>query len=103
MATKITLLNVKLLAISGATQITANDINDHGQVVGHFFDSQGAAHGFLFEEDSYCQVDYPSGSDTNILGINNLGQMVGMFTEQTGTSGFQYDRGTFSPPLNYPG
>jgi probable HAF family extracellular repeat protein len=50
-----------------------------------------------------CQLDYPGATGTNILGINNLGQMVGMFTTLTATSGFLYDRGTFSPPLTYPG
>src|SRR4051794_8940025 len=80
MPTKLMLLSTKLLAIAGATQMTANDINDHGQVVGQFTDSRGVAHGFLYEEESYCQIDYPAATETNLLGINNLGQIVGMFT-----------------------
>jgi probable HAF family extracellular repeat protein len=102
MATTIILLTVRVLSIAGASQMTANDINDRGQVVGQFIDS-GGTHGFVFEEDSFCQLDYPGATSTNILGINNLGQMVGMFTTLTATAGFLYDRGTFSPALNFPG
>lgn len=103
MPTNINLVSIKLLAIPGATQISANDINNNGQVVGQFIDARGGAHGFVYEEESFCQLDYPGATTTDILGINNLGQMVGMFTTPTATSGFLYDRGTFSPPLAYPG
>jgi len=103
MPAKIRLLSVKVLTIGGSTQLTANDINDNGQVVGQFTDSSGVAHGFVYEEDSFCRLDYPGGRATNILGINNLGQMVGMFATLTATCGFLYDRGKFSPPLSYPG
>ena len=58
--------------------------------------------GEVQEEESFCQLDYPGAAETDILGINNLGQMVGMFTTLTATAGFLYDRGTFSPPMTYP-
>ena len=103
MPANLTLLHIKLLAIPGVTQMTANGINDHGQVVGQFTDSHGMPHGFIYEEESFCQLDYPGAAETNILGINNLSQMVGMFTTLTATAGFLYDRGTFSPPMTYPG
>lgn len=103
MPANISLLTIKLLAIPGAAQMSANDINDHGQVVGQFTDAGGVMHGFVYEEESFCQLDYPGATGTNILGINNFGQMTGMFTTPTATSGFIYDRGTFSPPLTYPG
>jgi probable HAF family extracellular repeat protein len=102
-ATNISVLSIKVLTIAGAVQMTANDINDYGQVVGQFTDPGGVAHGFVYEEESFCQLDYPGATATEILGINNLGQMVGMFTTLVATSGFLYDRGTFSPPLAYPG
>jgi probable HAF family extracellular repeat protein len=103
MPTNINLVSMKLLTIHGATQMIANDINDNGQVVGQFTDAGGGVHGFVYEEESFCQLDYPGGTGTNILGINNLGQMVGMFSSLTATSGFFYDRGVFSAPLTYPG
>jgi probable HAF family extracellular repeat protein len=103
MPANISLLSVKLLTIAGAIQMTANDVNDSGQVVGQFTDAHGGAHGFVYETESFCQLDYPGATATEILGINNLGQMVGMFTSPNATSGFLYDRGTFSSPLTYPG
>jgi probable HAF family extracellular repeat protein len=103
MPTTIRLISIKLLAINGATQMSANDINDNGQIVGQFTDALGSAHGFVYEEDSFCQLDYPGASATAILGINNQGQLVGMFSTLTSTSGFLYDRGTFSHPLTFPG
>ena len=103
MPTNINLLSIKLLAISRASQMSANGINDNGQVVGQFTDAGGVEHGFVYEEESFCQLDYPGATATKLLAINNLGQMVGMFTTLTATSGFLYDRGTFSPPLAYPG
>jgi probable HAF family extracellular repeat protein len=99
----ISLLNFKLLAVPGANQMTANDINDHGQVVGEFTDPHGVTHGFLCKDESFCQLDYPNAQGTSLLGINNLGQILGSFMTLTGTAGFLYDRGTFSPPLTYPG
>lgn len=102
MPTSINLVSIKLLAVPGAIQMSANDINDNGQIVGQFTDALGNAHGFVYEEDSFCQLDYPGASTTEILGINNLGQMVGMFTTIAATSGFLYDRGTFSFPLTFP-
>jgi probable HAF family extracellular repeat protein len=103
MPTNINLITIKLLAIPGAIRMTANDINDKGQVVGQFTDAHNGVHGFVYEEESFCQLDYPGATTTEILGINNLGQIVGLFTTPTATSGFFYDRGTFSPPLTYPG
>jgi probable HAF family extracellular repeat protein len=101
--TTMNVLSIKLITVPGATQMTANDINDNRQVVGQFTDAKGIPHGFVYEDESVCQLDYPDSTGSNILGINSLAQMVGMFTTPTGTFGFFYDRGTFDPPLTYPG
>jgi probable HAF family extracellular repeat protein len=104
MPASLTVVSIKLLEIPGATQITANGINDHGQVVGQFTDKSGGVHGFIWEEDSFSQVDYPGMSALNLYKINNLGQFVGSINDPSGTvHGFFFDRGTFSPPLTYPG
>lgn len=103
MATNVSVLSVELLIIPGATQITANAINDRGQVVGQFTDANGSPHGFIYQDESFCRLDYPNARDTNILDINNHGQLVGMITTATATQGFIYDRGKFSSPLVYPG
>jgi len=104
MPASLTVVSIKVLDIPAATQITANGINDHGQVVGQFTDQNGGVHGFLWEADSFCQVDYPGMSAVNLYKINNLGQFVGSANDPSGTThGFFCDRGTFSPPLTHPG
>lgn len=105
MATSISLLTITRISVPGATQISANAINDRAQVAGQFSDGTGRAHGFVYQEGALCQIDYPSADATsiNILGINNLGQFVGMVTTLTATSAFLYDRGTFSALLQFPG
>ena len=104
MPAALNVITIKLLAIPNATQITANGINDHGQVVGQFTDQQGVAHGFVYEQGSFCQVDYPGMSDVNLYKINNLGQFVGSIRDSAGTiHGFFFDHGTLSHPLSHPG
>ena len=100
----INVTTIKTLDIPNAAQITANGINDNGQIVGQFTDQNGAAHGFVHEGDSFSQIDYPGMSGINLYKINNLGQFVGSISDPNGTvHGFFYDRGTLSPPLSYPG
>ncbi|HKT25512.1 MAG TPA: hypothetical protein VJR04_12965 [Terriglobales bacterium] len=103
MATNVAVLSVEVLAIPGAQQITANAINDRAQVVGQFNDANGMPHGFIYEDGSVCQLDYPNARETNILDINNRGQLLGLIVTATATLGFIYDRGMFSSPLIYPG
>jgi uncharacterized membrane protein len=104
MPTSLTVLAIKVLDIPNATQITANGINDHGQLVGQFNDKNGVAHGVIWEADSFSQIDYPGMSAINLYKINNLGQFVGSVNDPQGTvHGFFYDHGTFSLPLSFPG
>src|SRR6266850_174359 len=98
----ISVSNIRRIRVPGLTINTANDINNHGQIVGQCTDANGVVHGFVYNDGVLCQVDYPGGRNTNVIGINNLGQMVGMFGTLTGTFGFVYDRGTFGQ-LAFPG
>jgi probable HAF family extracellular repeat protein len=104
MLKQLNIVAVRPLRIPGAVQMTANAINDKGQIVGQYSDSHGP-HGFLYQDGAFCRIDHPDPDVTgiNLIGINNLGQIVGMVTTSTGTFGCMYDRGTFSPLLRYPG
>jgi probable HAF family extracellular repeat protein len=100
MPASVNVLTIKVLDIPNAA-ITVNGINDRGQVVGKFSDPNGIPHGFVYETDSFVQVDYPNTTNINIYKINNLGQFVGSVTDANGVvCGFFYDRGTLSPPLS---
>jgi len=53
-----------------------NGINDKGDVVGIFIDSNGAQHGFLLHAKKYTQIDAPSPDATSAAwSINNKGQI----------------------------
>src|SRR5579884_2229752 len=100
MAASLNVLKIKVIEISNAIQVIANGINDHGQVVGQFSDANGVPHGFVYEDDSFTQIDYPHMTSIDLYKINNLGQFVGSVTDANGNvHGFYYDSGTLSPPL----
>lgn len=70
----------------GAFNSIANDINDSGEIVGHY---NGQTMGFLFSGGIYSSIK-PS-DNLKILevnGINNYGQIVGSYSGGSGSHGF---------------
>lgn len=51
---------------------------------------------------TYETVDYPGATATQLQGINPEGEIVGGFTDATGTHGFLLAHGRWTP-INYPG
>jgi hypothetical protein len=94
----------------GATGGTLVDgINNLGWIVGAYIDSAGE-HGFLDNPAlpaSFETIDYPSAipgvisspntGGTEVLGINDQGEMVGAYVDSQGLHGFSYDGTTFTP------
>jgi probable HAF family extracellular repeat protein len=92
-------------ATPGLGGTVAHGINDLGQIVGGYTDSNGS-HGFLFRPvgrpgtgiGTYTPIDGPSGTSfINAEGINDSGQIVGRFTDVSGFHGFLLTGGTFIP------
>jgi len=58
------------------------------QIVGSFLDHAGNAHGFVCQmplnPECFIQVDALHGVNTQVLGINDRGQMVGHYRDQSG-------------------
>jgi hypothetical protein len=85
----------------GGTDVTG--IDDAGDVVGYYIDGGGTTHGFIeYASDPgvFVTIDDPSsgsatdasGSSTEVLGINDLGYIVGSYVTTTGaTIGFEED------------
>lgn len=69
--------------------VSANGINDAGMIVGCFrCFNVSSGDGFLDIGGSFFQVDFPGGVGTQVEGINNLGQIVGFYTDSNGVHGF---------------
>ena len=74
-------------------------INDVGQIVGHYSDSSGATHGFLYSGGSYTTLDDPSGIGSTVAyGINDAGGIVGQYIDSKSIlhSFFTYNFGTIT-------
>ena len=67
------------IAVPGATLTIANGINRDNVIVGSFFDASSAVHGFVYRNGHYEQVDFPGSSETEVLGINDRGDLVGEY------------------------
>ena len=80
-------------------------INAAGQLVGGYSVSNpfGPYHGFIYHNGVFTEFDYPN-RETDGRGINNLGQIVGIYNQGYGTPdhGFYKDGDSYTS-LDYPG
>jgi len=84
--------------INGVTVTSTSPFgcNDNREVVGSFTDSNGNVHGFIFTRGRFFQFDAPGSSQTPafgvmgtfINGVNDLGDIVGFFSDGTKVNGF---------------
>jgi probable HAF family extracellular repeat protein len=62
---------------AGAVSSTADGINDAGDIVGYYTDSNAYTHGFLLKGNTYTTLDVPQENHfTLATGINNNGDIV---------------------------
>ena len=54
-------------------------INDKGDVVGIYIDTNFSLHGFLNTQSNFQNVDFPGATTTFALGINAAGKIVGQY------------------------
>jgi probable HAF family extracellular repeat protein len=81
-----------------------NSINDSDVIVGQYYDSVlGPVHGFTYLSGAWTPFDYP-GSDgfTELTGINNNGDMVGITKVGGQAFAFLYSHSQFTT-ISYPG
>ena len=72
--------------VPGATSTEAFDVNQRGQIVGHYLDTSGADHGFMLYRGIFTTIDVPSAIGTVVDGINAEGQIVGGYFDTNGTT-----------------
>jgi VCBS repeat-containing protein len=77
------------------------DINAVGQIVGSYEGLDNYEHGFLYSGGLYLTVDVPSATSTVAMGINDWGDIVGVYVDGTGKHSFLYSGGAFNT-LDHP-
>src|SRR5271155_2303948 len=91
---------------AGTYGAQAYAINDAGQIVGSYADSNGVLHGYLLSNGTPTTLDVLSaGPGTQAFGINDSGQIVGEYfgTNNGGVGwggdvhGFLYSNGGYIP------
>jgi uncharacterized membrane protein len=68
----------------GATWTGISGINDRGQMIGVYGDTDGKPHGFLLNQGVVTTIDVPGATVTIPFGINNRGEIVGGFIDAWG-------------------
>jgi len=53
------------------------------------------SHGFMLRNGVFTTIDFPGASSSTANGINNMGKIVGSYTECCGWHGFALARGKF--------
>lgn len=92
-----------IFAPAGAEYTFSQDIDSAGNVVGSFTDGN-ARHGFFYDGSVATVIDLPGAVTTNILGMNDNGDLVGYFNDGAPN----YNRGFIKSGnsitvLDYPG
>jgi hypothetical protein len=84
------------VSFPGSLVTYAQGLNDAGNVVGIYLDSQQQVHGFLLQGIAYTSIDFPGAVATEALGTNKHGDIVGDYTDTAGTvHGFVLTNGRF--------
>jgi hypothetical protein len=68
-----------------ADSVTVTGVNDHGRVVGFYKDGKNT-HGFISTEHSFKTLRLGDDSNTQVLGINEDGDIVGSYVGHHGTT-----------------
>lgn len=81
--------------VPGATQTEARGINNNGEIVGFYKTStcqdydlkvpSCPTHGFKFVNGSYIKLMVPNSVSTAIMGVNDLGDLVGFYAKADGS------------------
>lgn len=110
------LTSVSLVAVAGPgptsfdcehANALAAGVNDAGVIVGAFTDASNldlnTVRGFVRDKQGNCSpLDYPGAAATIPAAINDPGQIVGTYYDDSGQHAFLYEKGHFQN-IDYPG
>jgi uncharacterized membrane protein len=75
---------------------SAQFINNQGQVVGYYYDSQFRERSFVYEKGVYTTINIPGASYVRVAGINSRGQIAGYYGVAGMNHGFLYENGVLT-------
>lgn len=88
---------------AGAAGTFPYGINNSGEVVGGWWDSNIIEHGFTLIGGTYTSFDFPGATETGGFGINSAGDIVGGYNDASGAAhGFLLSGGTYTS-IDFPG
>jgi len=88
---------------AGALATFPYGINNSGEIVGGWWDSNKDEHGFTLIGGTYTSFDYPGATETGGFGINSTGDIVGGYYDASGVPhGFLLSGGTYTS-FDFPG
>src|SRR3984885_202879 len=97
---KFTTINVPF---AGAQGTFPCGINNSGEIVGGWWDSNKDEHGFTLIGSTYTSFDYPGASETVLFAVNSAGDIVGGYTDASGVfHGFLLSGGIYTS-FDFPG
>jgi len=66
--------------VPGAADIRPSGINDRGDIVGTYLDTNNNVNGFILtSKDGLTPIDVPGATETEVFGINDRGDIVGNY------------------------
>jgi probable HAF family extracellular repeat protein len=75
---------------------TPTGLNTAGQVVGTYVDNHtSVVHGFIYDNGTFSNIDFPGAQETKPMGINDFSQVVGNYFDGKTEHGFLDDGGSF--------
>ena len=97
---------ITTFAVPGATATFAYQVNDSGQIVGSYTDSNGVSHGYMRDAAGALTypIDVPGATETFVFGNNASNWVVGRYTDASDkTHGFFYVTPDDILTYDYPG
>jgi uncharacterized membrane protein len=97
---------VTTFAVPDATATFAYQVNDSGQIIGYYIDSNGMTHGYTRDSTDALTypIDVPGATGTLLLGNNASNWAVGRYTDTSGvTHGLFYVTPDDIVTYDYPG
>ena len=85
-----------MITVPGSTFTGIIGVNNRGEIIGSYNDSNFLTHAFLDDNGAFTTIDLPGATATTPAAINNSGEIVGNYVNSTGTHGFVYDHGSFT-------